>query len=1172
MSKEAQSSILNNWLSYWRNSLADSESGKGILKRDNLEKHSQFDKLDFIRGKIENDNIVQKLFKKEDNKTQLVKIIVRPVIYHSNTAHEHSKKYFSNVPDRISPIICPIWISRKGWLYPAEKPTIPRDLLTPQSDDRFTLLDVSKLDEFYGKNETILLSEDEVHALIENEDNPEKCFSEWKHYYEISQRLFKELDKIKLDKNYKLPEKDKNYLIKVDDTVNASKNILNLYDWLRDERNTLLLLKNYATKKIKNYDSCIKPSKSISLRLGHSNSKFPLAIEQRDALTQVMRMDDGEILAVNGPPGTGKTTFVLSVVASIWIKAALDDAEPPLIIAASTNNQAVTNIIDAFGKDFEKNDSIFSGRWLPDIKSYGGYFPSSTMEDSVSNLYQTKLFYENLENSKYLDKAELNFLKRANSAFEDEEFKNIESVKKKLLRTIKDYDAKLKLLNTSWSKLEEVKIQCLEKYACSMYESVEKLKLKEKRLSEIEVDRKKWKEYLAHESIWLTLFSWIPLVKSKLLLLRDIFIEDEFSAKSKDIVKSQPKNSELLEQWILEEQKNCSEHAKQNDEWLSIQGVWNELVENFKVVDKNNIDDIDKELDITLRFELFQLTVHYWEIRWLLECRKLQKENQNDSDWAKASKKGDKFLIPRWRRRMMLTPCVVSTLHSLPTHMRYTTSKGKDNFLDEYLINKIDLLIIDEAGQVAPEVAGASFALAKKALVIGDIHQIEPIRSITPSIDIGNLMKNKLLKDKTHYEELHKTGATVTEGSAMKIAQRASHYHYEKKIERGMFLREHHRCYDEIISFCNNLCYKGLLIPKRGNASDTLFPPMAYLHIDGRAEVSETGSCSNLLEAKQIALWLNENRTLIEKKYQSLENNTFEDLVGIVTPFKAQQRLIEKECKKIGIKVNDNPKKKTKGAITIGTVHSLQGAERAIIIFSAVYSRHSDGKFIDMSPSMLNVAVSRAKDSFIVFGDMDVISGATYGKPRNILAQYLFKSASNELVFPLNKRPDLLEICSTPRLITNASEHDRYLKQLLDETVEKIILVSPWISLSKLKETGIYDKMATAVNRGIKVHFYSDKHFNTMTMNQHDEKKYALFQECCEQLELAGITVFVVNGVHSKLVMSDNKYLIVGSYNWGSAARIGRYANMETSMVYAGNLKEEIDLQIEALTSRLTSL
>ena len=68
--------------------------------------------------------------------------------------------------------------------------------------------------------------------------------------------------------------------------------------------------------------------------------------------------------------------------------------------------------------------------------------------------------------------------------------------------------------------------------------------------------------------------------------------------------------------------------------------------------------------------------------------------------------------------------------------------------------------------------------------------------------------------------------------------------------------------------------------------------------------------------------------------------------------------------------------------MTLGTVHSLQGAERPIILLSPVYSKHADRHFIDMSKSMLNVTVSRAKDSFLVFGDMDVFSSAAKGTPR----------------------------------------------------------------------------------------------------------------------------------------------------------------------------------------------
>ncbi|MDN4732166.1 hypothetical protein QYZ42_01410 [Vibrio parahaemolyticus] len=73
-----------------------------------------------------------------------------------------------------------------------------------------------------------------------------------------------------------------------------------------------------------------------------------------------------------------------------------------------------------------------------------------------------------------------------------------------------------------------------------------------------------------------------------------------------------------------------------------------------------------------------------------------------------------KTVRPRWQRRMMLTPCIVSTFHSLPSHMTYQSHVGNNEFETDYLLNEIDLLIVDEAGQVAPEVAAASFSLAKK--------------------------------------------------------------------------------------------------------------------------------------------------------------------------------------------------------------------------------------------------------------------------------------------------------------------------------------------------------------------------------------------------------------------------------------------------------------------------
>ncbi|MEN9061885.1 hypothetical protein [Ponticoccus litoralis] len=53
--------------------------------------------------------------------------------------------------------------------------------------------------------------------------------------------------------------------------------------------------------------------KEFGRRLGHSNPHFPLAEHQRQVLAWLDAAKPGEVIVVNGPPGTGKTTLLLSV-------------------------------------------------------------------------------------------------------------------------------------------------------------------------------------------------------------------------------------------------------------------------------------------------------------------------------------------------------------------------------------------------------------------------------------------------------------------------------------------------------------------------------------------------------------------------------------------------------------------------------------------------------------------------------------------------------------------------------------------------------------------------------------------------------------------------------------------------------------------------------------------
>jgi superfamily I DNA and/or RNA helicase len=296
------------------------------------------------------------------------------------------------------------------------------------------------------------------------------------------------------------------------------------------------------------------------------------------------------------------------------------------------------------------------------------------------------------------------------------------------------------------------------------------------------------------------------------------------------------------------------------------------------------------------------------------------------------------------------------------------------------LFNFIDLLIVDEAGQVSPEVGTATFALAKQAIVVGDVKQIEPVWNITGKVDIGNLRREGLIKgnDGPIYSEIFDKGFLASSGNIMKMAQNASDFKESDLNEKGVLLVEHMRCYDEIISYCNDLAYNGQLKPLRGKAgSDILFPPMYCIHVEGNS-TQTNASRSNSAEAQAIIDWLCVNRRKIAEKYKK----TVEDCVGIITPFVGQKNALKDSLKHAGFDVNK---------IKLGTVHALQGGERPIVLFSMVYGKGDTGVMFfdrDNKPNMLNVAVSRAKDNFIVFANTNILNkNAT--TPSGILANHL---------------------------------------------------------------------------------------------------------------------------------------------------------------------------------------
>ncbi|HFI7000233.1 TPA: AAA domain-containing protein, partial [Escherichia coli] len=719
---------------------------------------------------------------------------------------------------------------------------------------------------------------------------------------------------------------------------------------------------------------------------------------------------------------------------------------------------------------------------------------------------------------------------KAKAAFPEKECSSPEKVIELLHGQLVAKSEQLKRLNATWQTLSQVRAareliaNDIEQYLDNLNKL---LSGQEQKVTLLKSAKTEWKKYRAGESLIYSLFSWLPAVRSKRQYQIQLFLEDKLGALIAGNQWSDPEtiernidgllNSAEREQTTYRQQID-SAHEIVLKEQQAVQ-EWQRLAFDlgYEGDEELSFSQADELADTQIRFPAFLLTTHYWEGRWLMDMARI------DDLQEEKKKKGAKGVTARWQRRMKLTPCVVMTCYMLPGNMQISEHKGQRKFEKSYLYDFADLLIVDEAGQVLPEVAAASFALAKKALVIGDTEQIPPIWSIAPAIDVGNMLAEKILSGSTQEEITEKytaiadLGKSAASGSVMKIAQFASRYQYDPELARGMYLYEHRRCFDNIIGYCNTLCYHGKLLPKRGREESNLMPAMGYLHIDGKGEQASSGSRYNLLEAETIAAWLAENQQNIEAHY----GKSLHEVVGIVTPFSAQVSTIKQALGKQGISTGANEK-----SLTVGTVHSLQGAERAIVIFSPVYSKHEDGGFIDSDNSMLNVAVSRAKDSFLVFGDMDLFEVQPASSPRGLLAKYLFESEKNALSFDYKERKDLKTSETKIYTLHGVEQHDNFLNQTFENTDKHITIVSPWLTWQKLEQTGFLDSMIAACSRGINVTIVTDRSYNTehKDFEKRKEKQQNL-KAALEKLNALGIATKLVNRVHSKIVIGDDGLL-----------------------------------------------
>lgn len=713
----------------------------------------------------------------------------------------------------------------------------------------------------------------------------------------------------------------------------ASGNIQKLYRYLEGEDSLPSLYCHLLSiaEGVRTLGSEALAGEIATCFTGTMGDEFPLTDSQRIAVRGFFEDAKGGVTAVSGPPGTGKTTMLQAIVASTLVNHALKEADPPVIVGTSTNNQAVTNIIDSFASVGKDNPTIWEHRWIIEapkdydrkidltepLKSLAVYCPSGQKaREAQRKGYLTEICYGKngaytlYSDPDYSEQALRKYLEFANDAF-GERFGDAKKVGKAV-------HERLKRINENCNAL-------------------------------------------------------VAAFKRRL----------NGSGSSSDI-----------------RERVCA-LAKMN----ALGSVEEQVSSNLSKFDaligkahpgmgcKQIMDELDGLLDTTVRYTQFWLAVHYYEARWV--------GHEEDNSYLlpdELKKSTPAVMNEYWRQAAALTPCFVMTEFQIPRWMKLCTKeKGQ-----HYDLERVDLLIVDEAGQVDTCVGAAAFSLAKRAIVVGDDRQLSPIWSMEAETDKQKIIGMGFGDDTWNVLEGH--GLTCSNPSSlMRAASFASRWNYgpDKKGETlpGLFLAEHFRCHPLIINYCNKLLYGGMLKPRRpmptsviqrlnrlsaegeqldgepekSNRDDgaddnghlkayklsgLVDNPLLFVAVEGSESQRVGNSRKNVAEAQAIAAWIAENGRLLTGIYGKKLGET----VAVVTPFASQARCISQEIAK---EIGSNAAR----SVTVGTAHRLQGAERPVVLFSCVYGDNdASASFINDTPELMNVAVSRAKDLFVIFG------------------------------------------------------------------------------------------------------------------------------------------------------------------------------------------------------------
>ncbi|MEN3748696.1 AAA domain-containing protein [Sphingomonas sp. HF-S3] len=716
--------------------------------------------------------------------------------------------------------------------------------------------------------------------------------------------------------------------------------------------------------------------------------RHPLVLMQQAAVNLAVEQSDGEILAVNGPPGTGKTTLLRDVVAALVTQrasamAALDDPEKAFspsghklkagngwlqlygldkalkgfeMLIASSNNKAVENVsaeLPALGAVADDAPDLRYFKPLADgllgAESWGAI--AAVLGNGANRgAFKDKFWWDP-------DTGLFNYLKAVDGRKPEVEQPDGSKRPPTIVTELNPPVERREALRR-WQAARS-RFRLLEKQVTETTAAVEAFRRRWCHLPAIERSFNAARDHAKRRPGWVQqLFRLADYRrwKSEHLPLSSALATDAAAASDARVISKAVAGLLTRSPWLGFGAASRAMSIEQGLRPLLEQLRHDREARQAPIIDDAFFDQENDQRQPTApwlsaeehrqRDALFQAALDLHRafidaaakpLRHNLNAMLQVLDGKGFSDQIK-----DVMIPDLWSSLFLVVPAVSTTFASVGTMLARVPAEA------------LGWLLVDEAGQAAPQQAVGAIMRANRAIVVGDPVQVQPVVLLPDRLTAAICQ--------TFNVDPQRFGAPTASVQTLADDATAWFAEFPARIGSrtvGVPLLVHRRCSSPMFDIANRIAYENLMVQAkadRPSAIRDLIGPSRWIDVTGSGEDK----------------WcLREGQEALAMMEQVVSAGIKPDLY-IVTPFVIVANGLRRLFRDSAVLAHAIPELDHWTRAHIGTIHTVQGreAEAVIFVLGAPNEDQTGARaWAGKDPNLLNVAVTRAKEAVYVIGN-----------------------------------------------------------------------------------------------------------------------------------------------------------------------------------------------------------